>query len=191
MNRLLLLAIVMSIVILPTTTFASGGVPDWVKTAMGWYSDDRIGDTEFMETLQFLIDEGILNVPQQIIYRDIEIIKEVQAEPLADNHVELWKAIEFNRDEILLTVKFNPTDDLYSRFNDIENQIVEAKNASHDNTLRLQLERTMTPHTHFEYEQKIDQLWGMVSQLAERTLELEKKERERHDQEVRTGEVQS
>ncbi len=191
MNRLLLLAIVMSIVILPTTTFASGGVPDWVKTAMGWYSDDRIDDTEFMETLQFLIDEEILNVPQQIIYRDIEIIKEVQAAPLADNHVELWKAIEFNRDEILLTVKFNPTADLYSRFNDIENQIVEAKNASHDNTLRLQLERTMTSHTHLEYEQKYDHLLELYIQNGERILELEKKERERHDREVRTGEVQS
>ena len=175
MNRLLLLAIVMSIVILPTGAYASG-IPDWVKTAMGWYSDDRITDGEFMETLQFLIDEGILNVPQQtqqIIYRDVEIIKEVQAQEA--DLTAVWEAINFNAEEIRMTVKFNPTADLYSRFNDIENQIREAKDQSHDNEKRIEILNTPVDNpSNYEYERKYNELLEMYIDMGQRVVDLER-----------------
>jgi len=38
-------------------------VPDWVKKNAGWWSTGIIGDQEFVQSIQFLIKEGIINIP--------------------------------------------------------------------------------------------------------------------------------
>jgi hypothetical protein len=173
-KMMLLASVLLMVLVLPSVN--AQNYPTWIQDMAGWYGDGSIDDAEYTKSLQFLIDEGILKVQQKIVYvdviKEIEIIKEVQGSEA--NLDAVWEAINFNAEEIRETVKFNPTADLYSRFNDIETQIMEAKNASHDNTVKLQSERTVAPHTHLEYEQKYDQLWEMYIQLGERVLELEK-----------------
>ena len=55
-------------VIPPTGSSASSqteqSVPAWVKNTAGWWADDLISETEFVNSLQYLIKVGIIVVPQ-------------------------------------------------------------------------------------------------------------------------------
>ena len=51
------------IVISSTAEKASSLIPKWVKTNVGWWSQDRIDDATFISGIQFLIKDGILEVP--------------------------------------------------------------------------------------------------------------------------------
>jgi hypothetical protein len=37
-------------------------IPDWIKINAGWWVDDKISDTEFTLSLQYLIEKGIILV---------------------------------------------------------------------------------------------------------------------------------
>ena len=37
-------------------------IPSWVKNSAGWWSEDIVGDTEFIQSVQFLIKEGIISM---------------------------------------------------------------------------------------------------------------------------------
>ena len=38
-------------------------VPEWVKNNAGWWSDGQISETEFIQAIEFLIKQGIINIP--------------------------------------------------------------------------------------------------------------------------------
>ncbi len=38
-------------------------IPSWIKNNAGWWADDQIDDTAFVQGIQFLINEGIMNIP--------------------------------------------------------------------------------------------------------------------------------
>ena len=38
------------------------GVPDWVKNTAGWWSSDAISETEFVNAIEFLIKDGIIQI---------------------------------------------------------------------------------------------------------------------------------
>ena len=37
-------------------------IPNWVKNTAGWWADDKIPDSSFIETIEFLIKEEIITV---------------------------------------------------------------------------------------------------------------------------------
>ncbi len=39
-------------------------IPSWIKNNAGWWSTDLIEDADFVSGIQYLIKEGIMNVPQ-------------------------------------------------------------------------------------------------------------------------------
>ncbi|MGB1878104.1 MAG: peptidase, partial [Nitrosopumilus sp.] len=39
-------------------------IPSWIKNNAGWWADGTIDDESFIQGIQFLIKEGIMNVPQ-------------------------------------------------------------------------------------------------------------------------------
>ena len=43
----------------------SQGVPDWVKNTAGWWSTDAISETEFVNAIEFLANNGIIKVQSQ------------------------------------------------------------------------------------------------------------------------------
>jgi hypothetical protein len=47
----------------PSTQQKTEGVPSWIKNNAGWWSDGIVGDQEFVQSIQFLIKEKILNIP--------------------------------------------------------------------------------------------------------------------------------
>ncbi|MFQ5440299.1 MAG: peptidase [Nitrosopumilaceae archaeon] len=42
---------------------SSPEIPDWVKNNAGWWANDQIGDSDFVQGIQFLIKEGIMKIP--------------------------------------------------------------------------------------------------------------------------------
>ena len=38
-------------------------IPGWIKTNAGWWADGTIGDTDFVQGIQFLIEKGIIEIP--------------------------------------------------------------------------------------------------------------------------------
>ena len=38
-------------------------VPEWIKNNAGWWADGQISDTEFIQAIQFLSKQGIINIP--------------------------------------------------------------------------------------------------------------------------------
>ena len=44
--------------------YADGSrIPDWVKNNAKWWADGQIGESEYMSSLQFLINQGIIQIP--------------------------------------------------------------------------------------------------------------------------------
>jgi len=61
----LLLAGVASVLLLTTmaTSVEAANVPDWVKNNAGWWAQDQIDDASFVSGVQYMIEQGIINVP--------------------------------------------------------------------------------------------------------------------------------
>ena len=38
-------------------------IPDWIKNNAGWWAEGAIGDSDFVQGIQFLIKEGIMKIP--------------------------------------------------------------------------------------------------------------------------------
>ena len=51
--------IVLAFVLLPTSAFAEE-VPNWFRTNANWFADDEISESDYLESLAFLIDKGVI-----------------------------------------------------------------------------------------------------------------------------------
>ncbi|BDQ31495.1 hypothetical protein [Nitrosopumilus zosterae] len=47
----------------PSMQQKTDGVPSWIKNNAGWWSNGIVGDQEFVQSIQFLMKEKILNIP--------------------------------------------------------------------------------------------------------------------------------
>ncbi len=194
MNQKLILmaSVLLMVLVLPSVNAQS--IPTWIQDMAGWYSDGSIDDAEYIETLQFLIDEKILKVPQEIVY--VEVIKEVQAEPLADTHDEIWDVIGVLQNTVSRNTAENVESDIYRRLADSENKQQLTDISIGDLAIKFECYVTKLCNGYTDpqineahWEKKYNELNEMYIDLGLRVVELEKKEIERHDREVRTGEV--
>jgi uncharacterized protein YjbI with pentapeptide repeats len=60
--KILCLALVSVIAIIIPSVFAEENVPNWIKNTAGWWADNLITDNEFVNALEFLINEGIIKI---------------------------------------------------------------------------------------------------------------------------------
>ena len=60
-----ILAISLSIILVSTLgAYAENtNIPDWVKNNAKWWADDQIGESEFVNAMQYLVSQGILKIP--------------------------------------------------------------------------------------------------------------------------------
>ena len=50
------------ILILGIPPVSAQSIPDWVKNNAGWWAEGAIGDSDFVQGIQFLIKEGIMSI---------------------------------------------------------------------------------------------------------------------------------
>jgi len=63
---ILLSAILVMIATFPlAVTAQSDAIPSWIKNTAGWWADDQISETEFVNSIEYLIDSGIIQVSSQ------------------------------------------------------------------------------------------------------------------------------
>jgi len=80
--RYLTLSVLAVLIVVSTVPFVSSDVlrgeftvPNWVKNTAGWWAEDKIPDSAFLQGIQFLIKEKIIIV--QISAVDSEVVEEV------------------------------------------------------------------------------------------------------------------
>ena len=57
-------AITLGIILFSTTAYAqSSAIPEWIKNNAGWWSEGAVGDSDYINSLQWLINEGIIKIP--------------------------------------------------------------------------------------------------------------------------------
>jgi len=63
---ILLSAILVMIATFPlAVTAQSDAIPSWIKNTAGWWAEDQISETEFVNSIEYLIDSGIIQVSSQ------------------------------------------------------------------------------------------------------------------------------
>lgn len=64
--------LLMMVIPLFATTFfisvlaESSSIPEWIKNNAKWWSEGTISEGEYLESLEYLISKGIINIPQKI-----------------------------------------------------------------------------------------------------------------------------
>ena len=63
---ILLSAMLVMIAAFPlAVTAQSDAIPSWIKNTAGWWAEDQISETEFVNSIEYLIDSGIIQVSSQ------------------------------------------------------------------------------------------------------------------------------
>ena len=59
------MAISLSLVVISTIAVyaETSTIPDWVKNNAKWWSEGQIGETDYVSSLQYLINQGIIQIP--------------------------------------------------------------------------------------------------------------------------------
>ena len=62
----ILFVLVTGVAVFPLAASAQGdAVPSWVKNTAGWWANDQISETEFVNSMEYLIDSGIIDVSSE------------------------------------------------------------------------------------------------------------------------------
>ncbi|HIO85410.1 MAG TPA: phosphate ABC transporter substrate-binding protein, partial [Candidatus Nitrosopelagicus sp.] len=63
---ILLSAILVAVAAFPLAVSAqSDAIPSWIKNTAGWWADDQITEMEFVNSMEYLIDSGIIQISSQ------------------------------------------------------------------------------------------------------------------------------
>ncbi len=83
------LKVILLIVFIGVASFAtiasaesSEKIPSWVKTIAGLWVNGLVSDDEYLEIMQFLVDNGFLKIPQERIYTDTSFRPADQIKPV-------------------------------------------------------------------------------------------------------------
>ena len=91
------------IVVLPTEP----RVPEWVKNNAGWWSDGLISQTEFIQAIEFLSEQGIINIPPGPIDETGETAQSVP--DWIKNTAEWWSDDYITEDEFVAAIQWLAT----------------------------------------------------------------------------------
>ena len=91
MKRITALLLVFFVLGFITPNAFAENVPEWVKNTAGWWAEDVISETEFVNAISYLIKAGIINVQKQLT-------PQIEIEKLFEKKVTLIPASELKLD---------------------------------------------------------------------------------------------
>ena len=78
-------------------------VPDWVKNTAGWWAEDQIPDSAFLQGIQFLIKEGMMMIPST----EISGSSETQEVPVwVKNNAGWWADDKISEVEFVNAIQY-------------------------------------------------------------------------------------
>lgn len=87
-------------------------IPDWIKNNAKWWSEGNISDSDFVSGIEYMINNGIMNVGQE----DKEVKPQnVLNAPLAEESVELPNGLEVEYNVLFVTSEDNCTWDEFGK----------------------------------------------------------------------------
>ncbi len=84
-------------------------VPEWVKNTAGWWSDDTISEREFVSAIEFLINEGIIQVQASNSSKDTGTVPE-----WVKNTAGWWSDDTISEREFVSAIEFLINDNIIS-----------------------------------------------------------------------------
>jgi len=99
--KIQLFALVCCVLIIIPSVFAEEKVPGWVKNNAGWWADALISDNEFVNAIEFLIKEGIIQV-------DVKAVSE-KSDSIPDwvrNTAGWWATNQISETEFINAIQF-------------------------------------------------------------------------------------
>ena len=99
--KIQLFALVCCVLIITPSVFAEEKVPDWVKNNAGWWADALISDSEFVNAIEFLIKEGMIQVDAKAVSEKSDSIPE-----WIKNTAGWWAANQISEIEFLNAIEF-------------------------------------------------------------------------------------
>ena len=119
MKIALVLIITIGIFMIMIPSAYAENIPNWVKNTAGWWSTDVISETEFVNAIEFLVNEGIIEIDNENSIKDnllqtrekiiLTIWDDVQLPPNLPDKIE--KKID---DEIFEKIPYNKQTDSYT-----------------------------------------------------------------------------
>ena len=79
-KAILSVILTVSIISISITTISAqsqSNIPSWVKTNALWWGQDKISDADYLQGLQYLIENNLLEIPSNV---DTEYVKEIEQE---------------------------------------------------------------------------------------------------------------
>ena len=58
--------IILLTILIPVYAQTEEQIPDWIKNNAGWWAEGLIKDSEFLQGMQFLIEKGIIVIPETV-----------------------------------------------------------------------------------------------------------------------------
>jgi len=70
LSKIIFLSLIIGILAVATVSFEASAqqivIPQWIRSNAKWWSEGNITDTEYVKGLQYLITQGIIQIPNQI-----------------------------------------------------------------------------------------------------------------------------
>ena len=97
-KTILLFALIAAVATFPLAASAqSDAVPAWIKNTAGWWANDQISETEFVNSIEYLIDSGIIDISSEQNFDVTELTigfipseKADELTPKAESFARFW-----------------------------------------------------------------------------------------------------
>jgi len=104
------LILISSTIILPNSSYVyADHIPGWIKNNALWYGEGAISETEFINAIKFLIEEGILQLEER---KDIPTDQNIVKSETVSNDTNWLSGIQDTIGSALKKIQSDPTADL-------------------------------------------------------------------------------
>ena len=101
MRLLIITVLVMVMIVVMVPSVHAEEVPDWVKNTAGWWATDDISETEFVNAIEFLIGDGIININSNEVNSKSQVVPD-----WVKNTAGWWATDDISETEFVNAIEF-------------------------------------------------------------------------------------